>query len=181
MNPGIPLLWTLAWATVFQVLLFRFGIFWGGYGLLAVHLYALFRMPVGWSPTAYLVVAAGTGAVMDVVCCTGGMHLAACTTLGMAYPSLIAAMESRDGLRQGHVMNPHQDGWGRYAVFVAFGLAIHWMVLFGLQNGWGLMGRTLAETAVSTGLNVGVFLLLQGLFNRPGRTSGGAASAYPWS
>ena len=66
MNPGIPLLWTLAWATVFQVLLFRFGIFWGGYGLMAVHLYALFRMPVGWSPTAYLVVAAGTGAVMDV-------------------------------------------------------------------------------------------------------------------
>ena len=52
MNPGIPLLWTLGWATVFQVLLFRFGIFWGGYGLLAVHLYALFRMPVGWSPTA---------------------------------------------------------------------------------------------------------------------------------
>jgi hypothetical protein len=118
---------------------------------------------------------------MDVVCFTGGMHLAACTTLGMAYPSLIAAMESRDGLRQGHVMNPHQDGWGRYAVFVAFGLSIHWMVLFGLQNGWGLMGRTLAETAVSTGLNVCVFLLLQGLFNRPGRASGGAASAYPWS
>tara|TARA_B100000900_G_C20043834_1_gene499140 strand:- start:167 stop:523 length:357 start_codon:yes stop_codon:yes gene_type:complete len=118
---------------------------------------------------------------MDVVCFTGGMHLAACTTLGMAYPSLIAAMESREGLRQGHVMNPHHDGWGRYALFVAFGLAIHWMVLFGLQNGWGLMGRTLAETAVSSGMNVGVFLLLQGLFNRPGRTSGGAASAYPWS
>jgi hypothetical protein len=55
------------------------------------------------------------------------------------------------------------------------------MVLFGLQNGWSLMGRTLAETALSTGLNVGVFLLLQGLFNRPERTSGGAASAYPWS
>ena len=97
-----PLLWTLFWAVIGQVLVFRFGVFWGGYGLLAVHLYALLRMPVGWSPMAYLLVAAATGACVDLVSFTGGMHLAASVTLGMAYPALTSAMESRAGLRQGH-------------------------------------------------------------------------------
>ena len=110
MNALFPFLWTLGWAALSQVLLFRFGTFWGGYGLLAIHVYGLLKMPVGWPPTTYLMLAAVSGAVMDVVCFTGGMHLAASVTLGMAYPALTAALESRDGLRQGHVMDPYQDG-----------------------------------------------------------------------
>ena len=82
MNPD-PALWTLVWATVFQVLLFRFGIFWG-YGLLAVHLYALFRMPVGWSPPPTSWWPPGPGRHG-----CGLLHrrhaLGGCTTLGMAY------------------------------------------------------------------------------------------------
>lgn len=176
-----PLLWTLFWAVIGQVLVFRFGIFWGGYGLLAVHLFGLLRMPVGWSPMAYLLVAATTGACIDLVSFTGGMHLAASVTLGMAYPALTSAMESRAGLRQGHVMDPHQDGWGPYAIFVALGVALYWLVMFGLQNGWSMMGRTLAQTVTSTALNVGAFMLLQGLLNRPHRDGGRKVSAYPWS
>ena len=93
MSAFFPLFWTLGWALVCQVLLFRYGIFWGGYGLLAIHLYGLLKMPVGWPPTTYLLLAAVTGGIMDVVCFTGGMHLAASVTLGMAYPTLTAAME----------------------------------------------------------------------------------------
>ena len=115
---------------VSQVLLFRYGIFWGGYGLLAIHLYGLLKMPVGWPPTTYLLLAAVTGGIMDVVCFTGGMHLAASVTLGMAYPTLTAAMESREGLRKGHVLDPFQDGWVRYGIFAALGLAVYWGVLF---------------------------------------------------
>ena len=117
MNALFPFMWTLGWAFVTQVLLFQHGIFWGGYGLLAIHLYGLLKMPVGWPPTTYLMVTAVTGACMDLVCLTGGMHLAASVTLGMAYPSLTAAFESRDGLRQGHVLDPYTDGWMRYAGF----------------------------------------------------------------
>ena len=97
--------------------MFQHGQFWGGYGLLAVHLYGLLKMPVGWPPTTYLVVTAVTGACMDLVCLHGGMHLAASVTLGMAYPSLTAAFESREGLRQGHILDPYEDGWMRYAGF----------------------------------------------------------------
>ena len=45
MNALFPFLWTLGWAFVSQVLLFQHGMFWGGYGLLAVHLYGLLKMP----------------------------------------------------------------------------------------------------------------------------------------
>ncbi|MDA0940848.1 MAG: hypothetical protein O2990_07575 [Bacteroidetes bacterium] len=181
MNALIPFLWTLGWAVITQVLLFRFGVFWGGYGLLAVHLYGLLKMPVGWPPTTYLMLAAVSGAVMDLVCFTGGMHLAASVTLGMAYPALTSSLESREGLRQGHVMDPYQDGWGLYAAFVAMGVGLYWAVLFGLQNGWPLMGRTLGQTLTSTLLNVFVFLLIQGLLNRPQRGDQRNVSAYPWS
>ena len=43
------------------------------------------------------------------------------------------------------------------------------------------MGRTLGQTVVSTFLNVGVFLLIQGLLNRPNRGAQRSVSAYPWS
>lgn len=181
MNALLPFFWTVGWALLSQVLLFRYGVFWGGYGLLVVHVYGLLKMPVGWPPTTYLMLSAGTGALLDVVCLTGGMHLAASVTLGMAYPSLTAALESREGLRQGHVLDPYQDGWGRYAAFAAMGLALYLAVLFGLQNGWSLMGRTLGQTVVSTFLNVGGFLLIQGLLNRPTRGDQRNVSAYPWS
>ena len=72
MNALFPFFWTLGWAFLTQVLLFQHGQFWGGYGLLAVHLYGLLKMPVGWPPTTYLVVTAVTGACMDLVCLTGG-------------------------------------------------------------------------------------------------------------
>ena len=181
MSAFLPLFWTVGWALISQVLLFRYGIFWGGYGLLAIHVYGLLKMPVGWPPTTYLLLAAVTGAIMDVVCFTGGMHLSASVTLGMAYPTLTAAMESREGLRQGHVLDPFQDGWVRYGIFAALGLAVYWGVLFALQNGWPLMGRTLGQTALSTLLNVGAFMLIQGLLNRPTRGDQRGVSAYPWS
>ena len=72
MNALFPFFWTLGWAFLTQVLLFQHGQFWGGYGLLAVHLYGLLKMPVGWPPTTYLVVTAVTGTCMDLVCLTGG-------------------------------------------------------------------------------------------------------------
>lgn len=181
MNALIPFLWTLGWACLGQVLVFRFGVFFGGYGLLAIHLYGLLKMPVGWPPTAYLLVAALVGGAMDVVCLTGGMHLAASVTLGMAYPSLTSALESREGMQQGHVLDPFQDGWMRYAIYAGLGVGLYWLVLFGLQNGWTLMMRTIGQTLVSVGLNVGVFLLIQGLLNRPNRNRGQQVSAYPWS
>ena len=180
MTHSLPFAWILTLSLLAQVLLFRYGVFWGGYGLLAVHLYGLLRMPVGWPPVSYLIVGAGTGLVMDLVCFTGGMHMAAGATLGMAYPSIMRAVEQRDGLRPGHVMSPFDDGWRRYAVFVAVGVGMHWVVMFGLQNGGELIGRTMGQTIASTVLNVGVFLLLQGLTNRP-KKQGSSNGAYPWS
>lgn len=181
MSALFPFFWTVGWALVSQVLLFRYGIFWEGHGLLAIHVYGLLKMPVGWPPTTYLLLTAVTGALLDVVCFTGGMHLAASVTLGMAYPTLTSALESRDGLRQGHVIDPYEDGWVPYGMFAAMGLAVYWGVLFSLQNGWPLMGRTLGQTAASTLLNVGAFMLIQGLLNRPSRGDSRNVSAYPWS
>ena len=69
----------------------------------------------------------------------------------------------------------------RYAGFLASGIAMYWVVLFGLQNGWSLLGRTLGQMLTSTLLNVGTFLLIQGLLNRPRRGDGRNVSAYPWN
>ena len=79
------------------------------------------------------------------------------------------------------MLDPFQDGWVRYGIFAALGLAVYWGVLFALQNGWSLMGRTLGQTALSTLLNVGAFMLIQGLLNRPTRGDQRSVSAYPWS
>ena len=43
------------------------------------------------------------------------------------------------------------------------------------------MGRTLGQTALSILLNVGAFMLIQGLLNRPTRGDQRGVSAYPWS
>ena len=181
MSSLLPFFWTIVWAFLSQVLLFRYGIFWGGYGLLAVHIYGLLKMPVGWPPTTYLILTALMGAMMDVACFTGGMHLAASTTFGMVYPAITSTIPSREGLRQGHVLNPHYDGWSNYAAFASLGLAVYWGVLFSLQNGWPLVGRTLGQTALSALLNVAAFLLIQGLLNRPSQGNQRNVSAYPWS
>ena len=148
---------------------------------LAIHLYGLLKMPVGWPPTTYLLLAAVTGGIMDVVCFTGGMHLAASVTLGMAYPTLTAAMESREGLRQGHVLDPFQDGWVRYGIFAALGLAVYWGVLFALQNGWSLMGRTLGRPPFPPCSMWGPSCSFKVLLNRPTRGDQRGVSAYPWS
>lgn len=181
MTTFLPYLWQLAWAWLLQVLLFRHGVLWGGAGVFLVHLVGVLRLPTGLPPTTYLVVAALGGAAMDVVCMTGGVHLAASATLGMAYPSMLAAFEPRDGFRPGHSVNPFLDGWTTYAMYVASACALYALVLFGLQNGWNLMGRTLVHTLATTALNVGVFLAIQGLLNRPSRRQSQGPTAYPWN
>jgi hypothetical protein len=181
MNALAPYIWQLFWAWFLQVLLFRHGVLWGGTGLFVVHLYGLMNMPSGWPPTAYLLVAAFMGASLDILCLTGGMHLAAAATLGMAYPSLMAAVEPRDGFRPGHAINPHEDGWMSYLMLAASSTTLYLLVLFGLQHGWTLMGRTLVQTLASVALNLVVFMLFQGLLNRPTRHKGSGPNAYPWS
>ena len=47
MNALLPFFWTVGWALLSQVLLFRYGVFWGGYGLLVVHVYGLLKQTVG--------------------------------------------------------------------------------------------------------------------------------------
>ena len=181
MNALFPFLWVAFWAVLSQVFLFRFGVFLGGYGLLIVHVYGIMKMPIGWSPSAYLLIASLAGGMMDLMCFTGGMHLAASATLGMAYPSLTASLAPREGLRQGHVIDPFQDGWLRYALFIFMGLFLYWLIIFGLQNGWPRFGRTLLQSLTSTALNVMVFLLIQGLLNRPNRGAKTAVRPTPWS
>ena len=109
MNALFPFAWTLGWAFLTQVLLFQHGIFWGGYGLLAVHLYGLLKMPVGWPPTTYLMVTAVTGALMDLICLTGGMHLAASVT-GRLPPPSRPLLNLVKVCVKGMSWTPHEDG-----------------------------------------------------------------------
>ena len=125
-------------------------------------------MPLGWPPTSYLLLAAVTGGswmwpASPEAC------IWASVTLGMAYPSLMRAMESRR-TAPGSRVGSFEDGWGRYAIFVAVGVGMHWLVLFGLQNGAGLVGRTLGQTLASTLSMWGFSFFSRGLTNRP--TSG---------
>ena len=70
MNPIIRSIGILVITWLLQVVLFRFGVFYGGWMVICFNIYGLILLPVDLHKTMYLIIGAMMGLFMDIVLLT---------------------------------------------------------------------------------------------------------------
>ena len=114
MNAIIRALGLLALTWLLQVVVFRFGVFSNGWLVICFHIYGLILLPLDLPKASYLIIGALTGAFLDVVILTGGLHMAAGAFVGLMIPKWNELITPRDGFIKGHSISVNHDGWGRF-------------------------------------------------------------------
>jgi hypothetical protein len=182
MNTILRALGVIALTWLLQVMVFRFGVFSNGWLVICFHLYGLILLPLDLPKVNYLIIGAVTGALLDVVILTGGLHMAAGAFVGLMIPKWNLFITPRDGFIQGHSISVSQDGWGRF-IILSFLITFSYMfVLFAVEGfKWSLISSSFAKAMCSSVLNVILFSITQGLFGPKPKTKGPKVSAYPWS
>lgn len=165
-----------------QVLIFRFGIFAGGWAIIFFHLYGFAMLPIGWHKTIYLLIGAFTGLTLDLVLFTGGLHMAAGAFIGLILPGLSRIVAPRDGFVKGHVICALKDGWARYFIYCFLIAFAYSFALFTVEGGrTGLLPAAMGKGVLSGVLSAVVMVITQGLFGLKRKTKKSKVSAYPWS
>ena len=182
MNAMIRAIGLLALTWFLQVMVFRFGIFSNGWLVICFHIYGLILLPLELPKASYLIIGAATGAFLDVVILTGGLHMAAGTFAGFMIPRWSELITPRDGFIKGHSINVNDDGWGRFIGLSILITLSYMFVLFAVEGfKWSLIPSAFAKALCSSVLNVILFSIAQGLFGQKPKTKGPKVSAYPWS
>ena len=182
MNNVIKALFALLITVLLQVVIFRFGVFGGGGAIIFFHFYGIVLLPIGWHKTSYLFICALTGALIDVILLTGGLHMAAGAVLGILLPHLSDVISPRDGFQKGHVVGALKDGWIRFLSYSFLIASIYSFALFAIEGGrLGLVFSGLWKGILSGVLNIVIMGLAQGLFGLKRKNKKSKVSAYPWS
>ena len=182
MNTVLRALGVIALTWLLQVTVFRFGVFSNGWLVICFHIYGLILLPLDLPKASYLMIGAFTGALLDVVILTGGLHMAAGAFVGLMIPKWNLLITPRDGFVRGHSIGVSHDGWGRFIALSALISFSYMFILFALEGfKWNLIPISFAKAFCSTVLNVILFSIAQGLFGPRPKTKGPKVSAYPWS
>jgi hypothetical protein len=182
MNPILRAIGILAFTWFLQVMVFRFGIFSNGWIIICFHIYGLILLPLDWPKTSYLVIGAITGALLDIVILSGGLHMAAGAFVGLMIPKWTRLISPRDGFIKGYSISVLHNGWSRFIV-LSFLITLSYMfILFAVEGfKWSLIPVSFVKALLSSVLNVVLFAIAQGLFGPKPKAKGPKVSAYPWS
>jgi hypothetical protein len=161
---GKPLLrWLLS--VLLQIALFQHLAWGNGWWTPSVHLYGLIMLPLTWRPLTYLLVAGGTGIVIDLATLGGGLHTAAALWMGWLFPHIIRLFAPREGHEKG--AEPHLKTFGTvwFAAHTLLLIGVYHVALFAMESGrWGLLpanlGKSLTSTLLTGVLCAGIHLLL---------------------
>jgi hypothetical protein len=182
MSTSIRAILLLLLTLLFQILVFRFGIFAGGWAIIFFHLYGIAMLPVGWHKTAYLFIGAVIGITLDIILHTGGLHMASGAFLGLLLPMLSSVISPREGFLKGHVISALKDGWVRYLSYCFLIAFTYSFALFAVEGGRvSLLPSALGKALFSGVLNLVILGITQGLFGIKRKTNKSKVSAYPWS
>lgn len=182
MNLILRAIGILALTWILQVMVFRFGIFLNGWIVICFHIYGLILLPLDLPKTSYLLIGAVTGALLDIVILTGGLHMAAGVFVGLMIPKLTKLISPRDGFTRGHSISVLHNGWARF-ITLSFLITLSYMfILFSVEGfKWSLIPASFSKAFLSSVLNVILFAIAQGLFGPKPKSKGPKVSAYPWS
>lgn len=104
-------------------------------GFINPFLYIMFIMmlPVKLPKTFLLLIAFGTGLIVDVFSNTMGMHAAACLVMAYARPSLLRILAPRDGYETESMPSVKELGFTWFLIYAASLTLIHHSVLFYIE------------------------------------------------
>ena len=165
MNSIIRSLGIILITCLLQVLIFRYGVFSGGWIIICFHIYGLILLPIGLSKTSYIIIGAIVGALLDIVLLTGGLHMSAGLIAGLLIPKFTRLIEPRDGFSREHSINVLQDGWGQFIALSTLVTFIYMLSLFAVEGWkWSLLPTAILKAGASTVVNVILFGMYHGMF-----------------
>jgi len=182
MNPIIRSIGIFVITWLLQVVLFRFGVFYGGWMVICFNIYGLILLPVDLHKTLYLIIGALMGVLMDIVLLTGGLHMAAGAFTGLLIPFIMRVLAPRDGFSREQSITVFQVGWIRFLIFSFLITFVYMFALFAVEGWrWGLIPSALAKALFSSVLNLILFAITQGLFGAKPKSKGHVVGHFPWS
>lgn len=164
-----------------QVLIFRYGIFAGGWVVTCFHIYGLILLPTELSKTSCLMIGALVGASIDVVLLTGGLHMSAGIVTCFMTPWLTTFIAPREGFIREHSISVLHDGWGRFLALSSLISFVYMFTLFAVEGWkWSLLPSAIGKGIASTAMNVILFAIFQGLFGPKPKSKSHTTSTYHW-
>lgn len=150
---------TIQWIVVFllQILLFNNLQFWG---LCQPQIYVLclLMMPIVFPRWADMLIGFAVGLLMDILCNSIGVHIAACVFLMYLRQPLIASLVQEHERLTGEIswLTVSHDAFVKY---VAALVCLH-QIAVSMLTAWSFhhFGLTLLQMIISAGLNIGLIL-----------------------
>ena len=181
MNSLLQSIGILILTCLLQVLIFRYGIFAGGWVIICFHIYGFILLPFELSKSSYLLIGAIVGAIIDVMLLTGGLHMAACVFTCFMTPRLTTLIAPREGFAREHSISVLQDGWWKFLALSALITFTYMFSLFAVEGWkWSLLPTAIGKGIASTILNVILFAIFQGLFGSKPNSNSHKTSTYHW-
>ena len=149
----------IRWIVVFllQMLLFNNLQFWG---LCQPQIYVLclLMMPIVFPRWADMLIGFAVGLLMDVLCNSIGVHIAACVLLMYLRQPLIASLVQEHERLTGEIswLTVSHDAFIKYVITL---VSLH-QIAVSMLTAWSFQhfGMTLLQIIVSAGLNIGLIL-----------------------
>jgi hypothetical protein len=152
----------VSWAA--QVGLFQYIGMTNGWGIPAVHLYALLLLPLRLHPTSYLLIGGSMGLAMDWGTMGGGLYTSAGLLFGFLQPVIARLLGPREGYEQKAKADWREQGGVWFAWYGLILVGSHELWLRAWEAGrWNLLGEASARAVVSTAVTVLFFALIIGL------------------
>jgi len=139
-------------------------------GFINPFLYIMFIMmlPVKLPKTFLLLIAFGTGLLVDVFSNSMGMHAAACLVMAYVRPSLLRILAPRDGYEAESVPSVKELGFTWFLIYAAALTFVHHMVLFYIEVfRFSEFFSTFLRVILSSLATLLVIMISQYLFGKP--------------
>jgi hypothetical protein len=139
-------------------------------GFINPFVYIMFIMilPVRIPKTLLLVIAFGTGLIIDMFSNTMGMHAAACVFMAYTRPALLRIMAPRDGYEAESSPSVHQLGFTWFLIYAATLTFAHHLVLFYIEVfRFSEFFSTFLRVIISTVATLLILMISQYLFGKP--------------
>lgn len=132
------------------------------YGFCFIYVGFFLMLPHDFDRIIGLLLAFGTGLILDVFYQSGGIHTAACVFLMFIRPGLLSLLNPKGGFESGMRITVNQMGWAWYLLYAILLIFSHHLILYSLDAfSFSLILKIMLYASVSTIFSLVMIITVQ--------------------
>ncbi len=132
------------------------------YGFCFIYVGFFLMLPFNFDKILGLLIAFGTGLILDIFYQSGGIHTAASVFLMFIRPGLLSLLNPKSGFEIGMRITVNQMGWGWYLMYSSILVFSHHLILYSLDAfSFSLFFKAMLYAAVSAVFSLVMIITVQ--------------------